>query len=206
MTNTDQLALFDLHREAALIIARRVGCRMPKRVDRESLEAAALVGLWDATKRFRPEQGKFASYFPIRVYGEVIDQLRQDQDYRRHQLELTGTVGRRRYHRRKGHQPKTIPLAELRPVDDDGIPQPSRFEQDRQPPVEHLLQAKDLVAVALAAVTRKQRRALELYYLDDLTLSEVGERIGTTQSNACCLVNDGLARARKALAGREEEL
>jgi DNA-directed RNA polymerase specialized sigma subunit len=124
MTNTDQLALFDLHRSAALAIARRIACQLPRRVDRESLEAAALVGLWDATKRFRPERGKFASYFPIRVHGEVIDQLRQDQDYRRHQLELVGQVGHRRYHRKKGSPPKTIPLCELRPVDEDGIPRP----------------------------------------------------------------------------------
>jgi RNA polymerase sigma factor (sigma-70 family) len=72
--------------------------------------------------------------------------------------------------------------------------------------VEHLLQAKDLVAVALVAVTRRQRRALELYYLGELTLRETGERLGKTESNVCSLVNAGLARARKALAGREEEL
>jgi RNA polymerase sigma factor (sigma-70 family) len=209
MTDTDQLALFDLHRSAALAIARKIGRRLrrhPRQIDREGLEAAALVGLWDAAKRFRPEKGIFSHYFPIRVHGEVIEWLRKDQDYRRHQLELTGSAGHRRYHRKKGSPPKMIPLVELRPVDDDGIPQPSHFEQDRQPPVDHLMQAKDLVAVALAAVTRKQRRALELYYLGDLTLSEAGEQLGRTETNVCKLVNAGLARARKALAGREEEL
>lgn len=60
----------------------------------------------------------------------------------------------------------------------------------------------DCVMAALNTLPERQRRAIELYRFEGLTLREVGERLGISTSLAQLLIVDGLAvcTARRAKA------
>jgi RNA polymerase sigma factor for flagellar operon FliA len=47
---------------------------------RDDVHAAALAGLWDATKRYRGEPERFQRYAAIRIQGAIKDELRR-QDW-----------------------------------------------------------------------------------------------------------------------------
>ncbi len=75
-------------------------------------------------------------------------------------------------------------------------PSPSR---DPAAEIEH----KDIVAKlhrAVAQLSAQERRVLTLYYQEELTLRQIGDRLGLTEGRICQLHAQAVARLRPALA------
>jgi RNA polymerase sigma factor for flagellar operon FliA len=63
------------------IVAKKMATRLPASVEFDDLVSAGLIGLMQATERFKPEKGyKFKTYAEFRIRGAMIDELRS-QDW-----------------------------------------------------------------------------------------------------------------------------
>ncbi|RZA03442.1 MAG: FliA/WhiG family RNA polymerase sigma factor [Proteobacteria bacterium] len=63
------------------IVAKKMAARLPASVEFDDLVSAGLIGLMQATERFKPEKGyKFKTYAEFRIRGAMIDELRS-QDW-----------------------------------------------------------------------------------------------------------------------------
>lgn len=60
----------------ALMLARQYRRRFAPRADRSDCESAALEGLFQASRRYRPEQGDFWVFATSRVIGAIKDEFR----------------------------------------------------------------------------------------------------------------------------------
>ncbi len=80
-------------RELAAEIAGAIQRKLPRSVQRDDLQQAALIGLWDAVRRDigdrTPEQRR--GYLITRIRGQILDELRaQDWAKRRHKKRKNG--------------------------------------------------------------------------------------------------------------------
>jgi RNA polymerase sigma-70 factor (ECF subfamily) len=76
---------------------------------------------------------------------------------------------------------------------------------DPKPSTEAIVYGKErlsLVEAALAALPERQRKAFELHRIGEMTMAEVGERLGISTSTAWALIRDAYEHVDVRLAGK----
>lgn len=77
----DPSALFHEHLEFADRVAGSIARRLPGHVDRDDLQQAARMGLWQQAETYDPEAGaSFTTFAYPRVRGAVLDHVRKSVD------------------------------------------------------------------------------------------------------------------------------
>ncbi len=206
-------------------IACRMAQRYPSCVDVDELVNIGVLGLISALERFDPSRSvPFKAYAEIRIKGAIVDALRGDdwvpRSVRRKQARLRHAVSRLRA--RLGRAPTRSELAaELEldldrleqllqeadahrllsldaPVDDDGTPLADRISDDEAPLVDRWCDAelRQEVREAIGNLPGKEGAVVAAYYLQGMTLKEIGARLGVTESRACQLRGQGVRRLR----------
>ncbi len=207
-------------------IASRIIRRLPSSVELDELVNVGALGLIDAVDRFDPSrQVPFKAYAEIRVRGAIVDALRGadwvPRSVRRKvnrieaareklMLELDRTPSRDEMAAALeisvGEYEDLCGDAQIRklvsldaPVDDENQTSLSeRISNDD----EDLLstwgreELKVQVMKAVHCLPKKERTAVALYYLHELTLKEIGEVLGVTESRACQLRSAGVKRLK----------
>jgi RNA polymerase sigma factor FliA len=210
-------------RKVAIRIFRRV-----RWAHVNELESAGALGLMDAAKRFDPGRGKpFADYAEWRIKGAIIDYLREtdaiSRDMRRWanairdaEHDLCGRLGRRpsqlevaeelgltldqldvRRQKLSGHtlvpfdDEDTDVLDQITASDGRGASAFDRIAQE---------QARRSLGEAIATLPKRTQQALALRFVEDITLREIGQVMGYTESRACQVIADA-TRALRALLG-----
>ena len=195
MTATTPLDLFGLHRTRALALARVLCRRLPRHVPADEVEQAALLGLWDAAKRYQP--GKpFWAYARHRVAGAMRDHLRQG-------------VARKKKRPRFG----SWRLPERQPAQFSQVVRGEKCCRrwaeevggaDRHDHVREV-ELRDLVEHALGCLSERDRAIFTGRYIEGWLGSELAERLGLSLSGVHCVLagkaNDTLLRLRARLAG-----
>jgi len=205
-------------------IACRMVRRFPSNVDVEELINVGVMGLIDAVDRFDPSRAvPFKAYAEIRIRGAIVDALR-DSDWvprsvrRKHnRIEIAHTDLSRRFGRSPTREEMAQSLgvsldafeamktdAQLRklvsldaPVDDENPTSLSDRIANDEDDIMQVLLSENLKGEVLKAVghlPRKERTAVSLYYLHELTLKEIGDILGVTESRACQLRAQGVKR------------
>lgn len=184
-------------RFARAVAARSLDPRC-RGADREDLIAWGVVGLVQAAQRYRGDLGaSFGAYAARRVRGQVLDALR-DRD------PLTRTA--RRAYREAQRIAEDLPppyveisLDRLAELGDGGIPAPEASVLDtvRDP-------RWRLVVRELRHLGKLERRVIVLSYGRGLTLREIGQQIGLSESGVCRVRSRALRRLRSALDEKEE--
>jgi RNA polymerase sigma factor FliA len=189
-------------------IASRTPARTP--ADREELVGYGLLGLAGAARRFDSSRGvKFETFADRRVSGAILDGLRQlDPLTRRERRQVKAgnaprdvTAARDRAAQSPlpwehedfpgGAQSESLTLAET--VPDPGAPDPAE-EIER-------IELQDRVGRALKHLNWRERWLIHLRFDVGLTLAEIGEQLGVSESRAWQLQSETLA----ALAGVLDE-
>ena len=62
------------------------------------------------------------------------------------------------------------------------------------------------LAAAIDSLPERERDVVALYYHDGLTLAEIGEVLGVTESRACQIHGKAVAQLRRRLTAGEREL
>ncbi len=227
-SEAERQALVLEHYDMARSIARRVYHRLPKVLELDDLVSAAVTGLIEAIDRYDPERPvPLEIYARHRVQGAVMDALRaQDwvprsvrrkhDDIAHRRTELSARFGRRptrhemaeameitvRKFDKMSRDSRIVPLYSLdAPVGEDNAT-PLVEQVSNGDDLMERWQQSEMAGITLDAVDYlppRERTAVMLYYLHDLSLKEVGEVLSVTESRACQLVNGGVKRLRYRL-------
>jgi RNA polymerase sigma factor for flagellar operon FliA len=201
----------------ARYIAVKIGATLPSSVDRDDLTSYAILGLMDAIDKYDPAKGTaFSTYAMTRIKGHIIDQLRSQDWVPRSVRSKVRELERARVEteRAVGHPPADHEVAEhlgltLRELwtlqsqgavthvgaleendGDDDRPALTEIIFDRGSNPEDMFGTQEiveLVAGAVAVMSEQSRAILVLYYVEGLTLREIGEIYGVTESRVCQL-------------------
>lgn len=210
-------------------VAGKMAGGLPAHVDVADLVQSGMFGLMEAVERFDPaREVRFESYAAQRIRGAMLDELRA-QDWvprsvrgrrreidrarerleirlgraaREHELALELGVGLRELRANSQHvqlvsvealddatPPGAVPVAELLP--DDEAPDPLDVALRRE--------AGRRLTAAVHALAERDRLVVRLYYLENLTLAEIGRVLGVTESRVCQLHSRLLSRLRVRL-------
>jgi RNA polymerase sigma factor for flagellar operon FliA len=187
-------------------VVRQVAEKMPRSVDREYLFSAGMVGLLDALAKFDANRGiAFEAYARIRVKGAVLDELRSLDHLTRSMRRRTKSVASSQAELEKNadgpacdsdvaahagvsveevqasrtrRAPESVDPTTLESLEVASLWQESLSVLDRMEAKERVR----LLSAALAELPERNRLVVGLYYEAELTLQEIGDVLGVTQS------------------------
>jgi RNA polymerase sigma factor for flagellar operon FliA len=213
------------HYPLARTIACKIYQRLPDSVDLDDLISAAVTGLIEAIDRYDDRrENSFVSYAKHRIHGAVVDNLRADDWVPRSVRKKANTIASSKQHLRDklGRSPTRQEIAAHLEMNQDRYDSMEADSQIRQllsldTPVgdssgalladfvtvdECLIsdiQRNELRTVVIEAIEnlpRRERTAVSLYYLHELSLVEVGTVLGVSESRACQLRSQGIKRLK----------
>lgn len=211
-------------------VASRVGAGLPDQIERGELVSHGTLGLIDAISKFDPGKGnKFETYAVPRIRGEIIDQLRKQdrvpRSVRSKAREMARTVAGMESElgrapddselaarldisivdlwvmQREAAVSALIPLDEHQGDDERPSIRDTIFDIGANPEdVFAQLEVVELLAHAVDAMTVRSKTILVLYYLHEMTLAEIGEVLGVTESRVCQLQSKLLQSLHQSLS------
>ena len=215
--------------------AERIWGKLPKGVDLDDLFSAGVFGLMGAIQAFDIRRGvKFETYCTPRIRGAILDQLRSEDwvprlvRSRAHRIDaawdgLRVELGRNPteeemaqrmglnmpdfYHIVKEANAVAITSLDRRWGDDDedGVKELDIIHDERSEDPIRQIQKKDLKDLITRGLNKKERLIIVLYYYEELTMKEIGETLGLSESRVSQMHAAILLRLRKLLADRKEE-
>lgn len=190
-------------------IRGRISAALPADIDQENLEGAGVLGLVEAAHQFDPHRGvAFKTFAYPRIRGAMLDELRRNTPLSQKML---SQITRVREACESLSQPvlpdaiakstgmslseveRTIEAMRLSSVqawDESKIHSASRHVDRHDGPKKQAEQAEtqELLADAIQTLPDKERRAITLYYLEDLRLKEIGDVLGLSESRVSRLL------------------
>jgi RNA polymerase sigma factor for flagellar operon FliA len=230
MSASEREKLIEAHLPQVRYIADRLAAKLPPSVDRDDLIGAGVIGLLDAVEKFDPARGVlFKTYAEMRVRGAMLDSLRHldwaPRSIRQRAREVENAI---RVIEQENGRPATeeevaaalgisIPefqslLTELhgltvtgldRDDDDDSGTRPTQIADspDRTPlAFFERTEVRKLLANSIDRLPERERQVVALYYIEELTMKEVGAVLGVTESRVSQIHTQAVLRLRSALA------
>jgi RNA polymerase sigma factor for flagellar operon FliA len=200
--------------------ARRIARRLPRHVAVDDLMSAGYLGLLDAHRRFDPALcDRFEPYAELRIRGAMLDEVRSSHDplsRDQRQLATRAAATRRRLETVLARRPADAEVAAAMGIPCEllqthetriaaaqaGAEEASRVA-DTAPSVEaRMMQAETRRALrrAIDQLPERMRVAVELYFIEERTLREIGRHLGVTESRVSQLVSEALQRLRAQFA------
>ncbi len=211
-------------------VAQRIKDRLPSYIMIEDLEHAGMLGLMEAVCRFDPSHNnQFKTYAEHRIRGAILDDLRKNDWMTRTGREkfklLEATVNglEKKYKREVTsdeiadalgmkmeeyfsflNDAKTgvfLSIEEVVQKRDLG----ESHEQDSMSQPEKKVwidQVKKLMAEEISRLKKDEQMVLSLYYYDELTLKDIGEVMGRTESRICQVHNEIMEKLARRLRKR----
>jgi RNA polymerase sigma factor for flagellar operon FliA len=210
------------------LIARKTHARVPAGIDYDDLVSAGVMGLMDAVDRYDPARGvPFKAFAKHRIQGAILDSLRATDWVPRAVRRRAEGVSRARHELRArlGREPAQAEVAEHLGVDlvrlqtlsqdmdlqpllsldapldpEDGpalvdrVVQEGSLEQDLEQ-----AEQKAQLAAAIDHLPEREKAVIILCYFRELTLREVGEVLGVSESRACQLSAQAIRRLQTRL-------
>jgi RNA polymerase sigma factor FliA len=206
-------------------VVRSVKERVPSMVDAESLQAAAMLGLLQAFDGFDPSKGvPFETYARIRVRGAVQDELRSLDHLTRRQRRRVRSVNvaREAIERATGCAADDASIAASANITAAQLAKTAQLPSAPQSIDPSLLgemaiescwqqsgdmesqliqkQRMKLLTEALSKLPEREQTIMSLYYKDELTLQEIGDMLGVTQSRVSQIISKVKKKLQAELA------
>jgi len=228
----DRDALIEAHLSQVKFIAERLSAKLPPSVDIDDLMGAGMLGLLDAVEKYDPAKGvMFKTYAEMRVRGAMLDSLR-DLDWaprsmrrRAREVEAAYQEAERSHGSASDSDVAGILgisvrefqtlLGELRGLtitgfntspDDESGPAELVPADMAQTPLA-LYERADIQSRLAAAIDRlpgRERQVVALYYVEELTMKEIGSVLGVTESRVSQIHTQAVVRLRASLAAMRE--
>ena len=230
LSETERDALIESHLPQVKYIVDRIAARLPQTVDREDLISAGVLGLLDATTKYDPARGvQFKTYAELRVRGAVLDSLRsldaapRSMRHRAREVEAAYKEIESQHGRPATEEEVAqlmgisllqlqttlgelswLTVARLDDEDEDG--KPGLAHQIADDPTltpsalfERTEQREHLIA-AIERLRPREREVIAFYYVEELTMKEIGAVLGITESRVCQIHTQAVLHLRGALA------
>lgn len=192
------------HAPLVKYVVGRVRSGLPQNVDANDLVSEGVVGLIDAIDKFDPARGlQFQTYAVARIRGAIIDSLRASdwvprsvraklKEIERAQTALESSLGRSPDDEEIAFE-LGIPLAELQEIYSKAaytsvasLDEIGMDADDVGPSTPALDEADDDMKQVLVQVVRqlpeRDQVIIALYYYEGLTLAEIGQVLGVSES------------------------
>lgn len=211
------------------IVAGRLSMYLGHNVEYDDLVSYGIFGLIDAIDKFDADKNvKFETYASLRIRGSILDQIRKmdwiPRTVRQKQRQIDDAI--KVVEMRTGKTATDEELAAELGVSEEelcnwqsqlkvtNVVSLNEFEETGPEPVmdathnSHFAQPEDVVAeaelknmliAALELLTEKERRVIELYYYEDLTLKEISKILEVSESRVSQLHTKGLIKMRKKM-------
>lgn len=216
------------------VVAGRLSMYLGYNVEYEDLVSYGIFGLIDAIDKFDTlKEVKFETYASLRIRGSILDQIRKmdwiPRTVRQRQRKMDEAI--KTIEMRTGKnatdeelakelglsgeelctwqsQMKVTNVVSLNEFEENG-PEPmmdtSRQGHFSQPEdVVEEEELKDMLAASLELLTEKERRVIELYYYEEMTLKEISQILEVSESRVSQLHTKGLLKMRKKMGAYME--
>jgi len=221
--------LITSHLSKVKYIADRIAAKLPSTVERDDLYGAGVVGLIDAVERFDPNRGiAFTTFAELRVRGAILDNLRSlDWASRATRGRASGVQHAFATLEKEAGRPVTelevaahlnVPVAEVRETLQDiaslrmanlddrdettGLSIGDFISDSSISPLDEAErnEFRTLLANAVDKLPEREHKVIALYYLEELTMKEIGEILGVTESRVSQLRTQAISRLRSTLS------
>ena len=211
------------------LVAGRLSMYLGHNVEYDDLVSYGIFGLIDAIDKFDMDKNvKFETYASLRIRGAILDQIRKmdwiPRTVRQRQRRIDEAI--KQIEMRTGRVATDEEIAMELGVSEDelvnwqsqlkvtNMVSLSEFEEQGQEPTieatsknrfaqpEEVVEAEELkivLAEALELLTEKERRVIELYYYEDLTLKEISLVLEVSESRVSQLHTKALLKMRKRM-------
>lgn len=222
----EQSRLLEEHATLVRRIAYHMLARLPASVQVEDLIQAGMIGLLEAAKKFDASKGaSFETFVGIRIRGAMLDEVRKGdwapRSVHRNTRMVSDAV--KTVEQRTGRDASDREVAEelgvgldeyysiladtrgsrLFSFDDlmeDGAPEPKHGQSHEPGHVAQEERFKQALADAIDGLPERERLVLSLYYNEELTLKEIGQVLGVSESRVSQLHSQCAARLRSRLS------
>jgi len=222
----DTEALVRKHLPMVRRVAWHVHGSMSSVVDVEDLVQVGLVALVEAIASFEERGATFEQYLLTRLRGAMIDELRRQATLTR------GAMRRRRAYAdavsaltsASGERPEESAVAEklgvspeklrteyaaaepvrFEPIDDVYSDEGAWFMSDEPNAFDQLAEGEQREALieAIAALPEREGLVVQLYYVEELNLEEIGQVLGVGSARVCQIKKSAHDRLKRALQRR----
>ena len=211
------------------LVAGRLSMYLGHNVEYDDLVSYGIFGLIDAIDKFDLAKNvKFETYASLRIRGAILDQIwKMDwipRTVRQRQRKMDEAI--KQIEMRTGKNATDEELAkELGLTEDElcnwqsqmkvtNVVSLNEFEENGPEPVidtsnkSHFAQPEDVVeeaelketlVAALDLLTEKERKVIELYYYEEMTLKEISKILEVSESRVSQLHTKGLLKMRKRM-------
>ena len=211
------------------LVAGRLSMYLGHNVEYDDLVSYGIFGLIDAIDKFDLAKNvKFETYASLRIRGAILDQIRKmdwiPRTVRQRQRKMDEAI--KQIEMRTGKNATDEELArELGLTEDElcnwqsqmkvtNVVSLNEFEENGPEPVidtsnkSHFAQPEDVVeeaelketlVAALDLLTEKERKVIELYYYEEMTLKEISKILEVAESRVSQLHTKGLLKMRKRM-------
>jgi len=201
---------------------------VPVHVERDDLTSEGFIGLMDAISRYTDKGYKFETYAPFRIRGQILDMLRQSdwapRSFRQRakaveqavdnlivSLQRTPTdeevaelaeisVDELNSIISEGSFSSTVYFDEIQSSGEDGF---SAWELLEDTSFDYsdveLEDAVTSLSDVIDDLKPQEKAVLALYYLEQMSLKDIGELLSVTESRACQIHTSTLDNIRDAL-------
>lgn len=205
-------------------IAWHVHGRAPGAVEIEELIQTGMVALVEAAQTYEDRGHAFATYAQMRVRGSMIDLIRRNATICRSAIARKKQIdaARRRLESDLGRAPDEAELAAAMGVPpgewralvdatetvrheslDDVYSEHSMWFADDSEGADDMLDRKDMaqrLATAIGELPEREAQVLQLYFVEELNLDEIGAVLGVGAARVCQIKKAALDRVRGMLS------
>ena len=211
------------------LVAGRMSMYLGHNVEFDDLVSYGIFGLIDAIDKFEMEKNvKFETYASLRIRGAILDQIRKmdwiPRTVRQRQRMIDDAV--KKVEMRTGKNASDEELARELSISEEellnwqsqlnitNVVSLNEFEETGPEPVmdatnnSHFAQPEDVVeeeelktklAESLEVLTEKERRVIELYYYEEMTLKEISRILEVSESRVSQLHTKAILKMKKVM-------
>ena len=211
------------------LVAGRLSMYLGHNVEYDDLVSYGIFGLIDAIDKFNLEKNvKFETYASLRIRGSILDQIRKmdwiPRTVRQRQRKLDEAV--KQIEAQTGKTASDDEIAQVLGISSDellnwqsqlkvsNLVSMTEFEENGTEPAmdttynSHFTQPEEVVekeelkktlVEALDALTEKERRVIELYYYEEMTLKEISKILEVSESRVSQLHTKSLTKMKKIM-------
>lgn len=220
----DTNALVMLHLAMVKRIASHLKARVPPFMELDELIQVGMVGLLEAARAFDPTKGiEFEGFAHLRVKGAMIDEIRRlsflprsavtfNRDTTTATQALASELGRAPtqaelaehlgkdlevYQKERGHA-KRFETVSIEAVNDEVL----GVADDAQRQPEAMVEEAEFMQAVTDAITHlpeREQLVMQLYYVEELNLKEIGEVLGVSESRISQILSAVVKKLRTQL-------
>ena len=221
---SDPASLTRAHMPLVRKIAWHVHGRVSSAIDIEDLVQIGMVALVEAANGYEDRGHAFSTYATMRIRGAMIDHLRRHATLCRSAMARRREIAaaRKRLEAKFGRAPSEAEMADAMGLDaaqwralsdsteavrqeslDEVYSDQSMWFADVEERADEALEREGLkqaLAAGIAALPEREAMVLQLYFVEEMNLEEIGQVLGIGAARVCQIKKAALDRMRKGLS------